>query len=153
LTETSWHSVSLNDVSSSLETDLVSGLGSENAALRLAEFGPNRLTPAKTQGPFLRFLLQFYQPLVLILLAAAAVTLAVGEYIDAGVIFAVILANAIIGFAQESKALKAIDALARSMTSSALVVRDGERKRVAAEELVPGDIVILSSTRCLGATQ
>ncbi len=145
MAETSWHSVSLNDVFASLETDHVSGLGSENAVRRLAEFGPNRLTPAKTQGPLLRFLLQFYQPLVMILLAATGVTLAVGEYIDAGVIFAVILANAIIGFAQESKALKAIDALARSMTSSALTVRDGERKRVAADELVPGDIVILQS--------
>ncbi len=145
MTDKFWHSLSLNDVVGSLQTDLISGLDPENAIRRLAEFGPNRLTPAKTQGPLLRFLLQFYQPLVMILLAATVVTLAVGEYIDAGVIFAVILANAAIGFAQESKALKAIDALARSMTSSALAVRGGERKRIAAENLVPGDIVILQS--------
>jgi Ca2+-transporting ATPase len=145
MAEKSWHSISLNEVVGSLQTDLSSGLDPENASDRLAEFGPNRLTPAKTQGPLLRFLLQFYQPLVLILLAATIVTLAVGEYVDAGVIFAVILANAIIGFVQESKALKAIDALARAMTSSALVVRGGERKRIVAEELVPGDIVILQS--------
>lgn len=145
MAEKSWHSISLDEVVGSLETDPAAGLGAENAVRRLAEFGPNRLTPAKAQGPLLRFLLQFYQPLVMILLAATLVTLAVGEHVDAGVIFAVILANAIIGFAQESKALKAIDALARSMTSSALVVRGGERKRVAAEDLVPGDIVVLQS--------
>jgi len=145
MAEKSWHSVSLDEVVGSLRTDLISGLDPDNADSRLAEFGPNRLTPAKTQGPLLRFLLQLYQPLVLILLAATVVTLAVGEYIDAGVIFAVILANAIIGFAQESKALKAIDALTRSMTSSALVVRGGERKRIAAEDLVAGDIVFLQS--------
>jgi cation-transporting ATPase F len=145
MTEKSWHSLSLNDVVGSLQTDRSSGLNPERAVRRLTEFGPNRLTPAKTQGPFLRFLLQFYQPLVLILLTATVVTLAVGEYIDAAVIFAVILANAIIGFVQESKALKAIDALARAMTSSALIVRGGERKRIPAEELVPGDVVILQS--------
>ncbi|TFG43537.1 MAG: HAD family hydrolase [Syntrophobacterales bacterium] len=145
MAEKSWHSVSLNEVVGSLRTDLISGLDPDNAARRLAEFGPNRLTPARTQGPLLRFLLQFYQPLVMILLAATVVTLSVGEYIDAGVIFTVILANAIIGFAQESKALKAIDALTRSMTSSALVVRGGERKRIAAEDLVAGDIVFLQS--------
>ncbi len=145
MAEKSWHSVSLNEVVGSLQTDLISGLDPDNAARRLTEFGPNRLTPTKTQGPLLRFLLQFYQPLVMILLAATVVTLSVGEYIDAGVIFTVILANAIIGFAQESKALKAIDALTRSMTSSALVVRGGERKRIAAEDLVAGDIVFLQS--------
>jgi magnesium-transporting ATPase (P-type) len=110
MAEKPWHSVALNEVVGSLQTDLISGLDPDNAARRLAEFGPNRLTPTRTQGPLLRFLLQFYQPLVMILLAATVVTLSVGEYIDAGVIFAVILANAIIGFAQESKALKAIDA-------------------------------------------
>jgi Ca2+-transporting ATPase len=145
MADKSWHSAALDDVVDALQTDLSSGLDSENAIRRLAEFGSNRLTPAKAQGPLLRFLLQLYQPLVMILLVATAVTLAVGEYIDAGVIFAVILANAIIGFAQESKALKAIDALARSMTSSALVIRSGERKRIASEDLVPGDLVMLQS--------
>ena len=145
MVEKPWHSIPLAEVVGFLQTDSVVGLDPENTIRRLAEFGPNRLTPAKTQGPLLRFLLQFYQPLVLILLAAALVTLAVSEYIDSAVIFAVILANAIIGFVQESKALKAIDALARSMTSSALVVRGGERKRINAEELVPGDVVILQS--------
>ncbi|MBM3297819.1 MAG: cation-transporting P-type ATPase, partial [Candidatus Aminicenantes bacterium] len=145
MAENSWHSLSPDEVVGLLETDRLSGLSFEKAARRLAEFGPNRLTPPKTQSPLVRFLLQFYQPLVMILLAATVVTLAVGEHIDSAVIFAVILANAIIGFVQESKALKAIDALARAMTSSTLAVRGGERKRIAAEEIVPGDIVILQS--------
>jgi Ca2+-transporting ATPase len=143
--EKPWHSLSAEEAAASLKTELSAGLSIESASQRLGEAGPNRLTQAKTQGPLARFLLQFYQPLVLILLAATAVTLLLKEWVDAAVIFAVILANAIIGFLQESKALKAIEALARAMTSSALALRSAERVRVPAEELVPGDVVFLQS--------
>ena len=145
MAEKFWHRLSLDEVAKSLQTDLFAGLAPEDMRRRMGEFGPNRLTQSKTQSPFVQFLLQFNQPLVLILLLATGVTIALREWVDAAVIFAVILANAIIGFIQESKALKAIDALARSMTSSALVLRSGERMRVSAEELVPGDIVFLQS--------
>jgi cation-transporting ATPase F len=145
MAEKSWHSLSIDEVAAAQQTDLSSGLSADDAARRLAELGANRLTQVKTQGPLVRFLLQFYQPLVLILLAATLVTLALKEWVDAAVIFVVILVNAIIGFVQESKALKAIDALARSMTSTALVLRGRERIRISAVELVPGDIVLLQS--------
>ncbi len=145
MTAIAWHALSAEEAARRERTDLAQGLSAAEAARRAAEFGANRLTPMKTQGPLVRFLLQFYQPLVLILLAATAVTAAVGEWVDAAVILAVVLVNALIGFAQEAKALKAIDALARAMTATALVVRGGERRSVPAAELVPGDIVQLQS--------
>jgi Ca2+-transporting ATPase len=145
LNEHAWHGMTIDAAAAQLETDLAKGLAPETAARRLQTYGPNRLAPKKTQGPLLRFLLQFYQPLVLILLAAAGVTLALREYVDAAVIFTVVLVNAVIGFAQESKALRAIEALARAMTSTAFVLRGGERRRVSSEELVPGDVVLLQS--------
>lgn len=121
------------------------GLSSQEAEARLLRYGRNLLTPHKAQGPLLRFLLQFHAPLVYILLAAAAITLALGEYIDSAVIFGVVLANALVGFLQESRALKAIDALARSMTTEAVVLRDGRKHRIDAARLVPGDIVFLQA--------
>jgi cation-transporting ATPase F len=145
MAEKAWHSLSIDEVATTLQTNLSGGLTADNGARRLAEVGLNRLTQIKTQGPLVRFLVQFYQPLVMILLAATLVTLTLKEWVDAAVIFAVILVNAMIGFIQESRALKAIDALARSMTSTALVLRGGNRIRISAEELVPGDIVLLQS--------
>lgn len=91
------------------------------------------------------FLLQFHQPLVYILLVAAAITFVLQEWIDSGVIFAVVLVNAVIGYIQEAKALKAIAALARSMEGVATVVRAGTKTNIAASQLVPGDIVLLQS--------
>ena len=90
-----------------------------------------------------RFLLQFHAPLVYILLVAGAVTFWLAEYTDSAVIMGVVLANAIIGFVQEQKAVAAIDALARSMRIEATVRRDGDRRRIDAAHLVVGDIVLL----------
>src|SRR5690606_35632025 len=102
-------------------------------------------TQHKAQGPIARFLLQFHQAVVYILIAAAAVALGLGEYLDSGVIFGVVLVNAIIGFIQETKALKAIDALSKSLQMKATVIRAGERRLLDAAELVPGDIVIVAA--------
>jgi Ca2+-transporting ATPase len=133
------------EVLEALGVDPKSGLSEEEASARRQKYGPNLLTPPKTHGPLVRFLLQFHAPLVYILLVAAAVTLALGEYVDSGVIFGVVLVNAIVGFLQESKALKAIDALARSMTTEAVVLRGGAKHRIDAAGLVPGDIVFLQA--------
>ena len=143
--EISWHRLPSEAVVSTLETHESSGLSGQTAAERLERYGPNELTRAKGQGPVIRFLLQLKQPLVIILLAAALITLVLAEYVDAGVIFAVVLVNAVIGFVQESRAMKAIEALARAMTSEATVMRDGEKKRIPAVQLVPGDLVLLQS--------
>jgi Ca2+-transporting ATPase len=145
LPEKVWHSLKSEEVLNVLESDPAKGLSSQEAARRLEAFGPNELTQKKGQGPLIRFLLQFKQPLVIILLAATVITLLLQEYVDSIVIFGVVLVNAIIGFVQESKALKAIEALAKAMVSEATVLRDGERQRVNSSKLVPGDIVLLQS--------
>ncbi len=141
----SWHSLPAKEVLSSVDSHQSNGLSEQAAAERAARFGANELTQAKGQGPLIRFLLQFKQPLVIILLMAALITLFLAEYVDAGVIFAVVLVNAVIGFVQEAKAIKAIEALSRAMTNEATVVRDGEKRRIAAVQLVPGDLVLLQS--------
>jgi cation-transporting P-type ATPase F len=93
----------------------------------------------------LRFLLQFHQALVYILLAAVIIKAMLGAWVDAGVIFGVVLLNSIIGFVQEGKALSALEALSRALTTETTVLRAGEKQRIDARELVPGDIVLLAS--------
>ena len=140
-----WHHLPREEVEILLESDGSKGLDTFDVAHRQARFGPNRLTRKKGKSPLVLFLLQFNQPLVYILLGAAFVTFALHEWIDSGVIFAVVLVNSVIGFVQESKALKAIEALARAMKGVAMVVRAGKKEIVAASELVPGDLVLLQS--------
>ena len=140
-----WHHLPRAEIATLLESDAVRGLDTFEVAHRQAHFGPNRLTLKKGKSPLLLFLLQFNQPLVYILLGAALVTFVLQEWVDSGVIFAVVLVNAIIGFIQESKALKAIEALAHVMEGAATVVRAGKKQKIAASELVPGDLVLLQS--------
>lgn len=128
-----------------LATDAERGLTTLEVRHRQERFGPNKITERRGRSPLVRFLLQFNQPMIYILLAATAVTFILGEWVDAGVIFAVIVVNAIVGFLQEAKALSAISALAKGLSSEATVVRDGSRQRIPAELLVPGDIVLLQS--------
>ena len=107
-----WHHLPPDEVETLLETSAAKGLDTFELDRRHAHFGPNRLTTKKGKGPLELFFLQFHQPLVYILLAAALVTFLLQEWVDSGVIFAVVLVNAIVGFIQESRALKAIEALA-----------------------------------------
>lgn len=139
------HHLPIREVLELLETQPDRGLDTFESWHRQERFGPNVLTQKKEQGPLMRFLLQFHQPLVYILLAATLVTALLQEWVDSAVIFGVVLVNAVIGFLQEAKALEAIAALARTMTSEATVLRAGAKKRVPASELVPGDIVLLQS--------
>ncbi|NEV63235.1 cation-transporting P-type ATPase [Thiorhodococcus minor] len=140
-----WHHLPDAEAVDLLDADAERGLDRLEAEERQRRFGPNALTPRKGRGPLLRFLDQFNQALVYVLLAAILVKLALGGYVDAGVIFGVVLLNAVIGFVQESKAASALDALSRSLTTEATVMRGGERRRVDARELVPGDMVLLAS--------
>jgi len=145
LREKHWHHHPLEDMEKLLETDANKGLDSFTVKDRQLLYGVNRLTPQKGQSPFMLFLMQFHQPLVYILLAATIITFLLQEYVDSGVIFGVILVNAIVGFVQESKAIKAIEALARSMEGSANVIRAGNKVNISSSELVLGDIVLLQS--------
>ena len=140
-----WHHLERDEVLQLLETDLAKGLSGAQVKERLAKFGPNEVRMKKGRRAWARFLLQFHQPLIYILLAASAVTLYLHEYVDSAVIFGVVVINAIIGFIQESKAEKAIEALSQMVTTEATVRREGEKVRVPSAELVPGDVVLLQS--------
>ena len=135
------HRLSAHEVVLLLETDPERGLGGQEATARLHRYGRNVLPRSGSGGPLLRLLRQFHHPLIYILLVAAAVTLAIGEQVDAVVIMAVVLANTVIGFVQESKAEAALDALRAMVRTEARVVREGQVRTVDSESLVPGDLV------------
>lgn len=143
--KTDWHSQSLEVLALGLQVDIRQGLSEAEAQRRLDHYGSNRLTPRRGKSPLRLLLEQFHQPLVYILLVAAAVTAFLQEWVDSSVIFGVVLVNAIIGFIQEANALKAIDALSRVLTITSTVLRDGQRRAISAHELVPGDVVLLQS--------
>lgn len=140
-----WHHLPSDEVAVLLESDDTKGLDRFEVTHRQQHFGSNQLTLKQGKSPLVLFLLQFHQPLVYILLAAVVITFVLQEWVDSGVIFGVVLVNAIIGYIQESKALKAMEALAHTMEGSATVVRAGKKERIAALELVPGDLVLLQS--------
>lgn len=143
--QTLWHNLAPEQLLPQLEVQLGAGLSSQTAQSRLEEAGPNRLTPPRGKGTLCLLLSQFHQPLIYILLFSAATTAFLEEWADSSVIFGVVLVNAIIGFIQEANALKAINALAQTLNISANVLRDGQRRTIAAADLVPGDLVYLQS--------
>jgi magnesium-transporting ATPase (P-type) len=134
----------VGDVLGELDSN-VRGLTTDEAGRRLDEHGPNRLPEAEREGPLKRFLRQFHDVLIYILLAAAVVTALLGEWIDTGVILGVVVINAIIGFIQEGKAEAALESIRAMLSLHASVIRDGEREEIDAEDLVPGDVVVLES--------
>ncbi|MGK2942541.1 MAG: cation-translocating P-type ATPase [Immundisolibacter sp.] len=140
-----WHARSAPEALLTLSVDTSTGLSGPEAARRLHRYGPNSLPAAKRRGPWLRFVLQFNNPLLYVLLGAGAITYALEDYVDAGVILGVVLINAIIGFIQEGKAEKALEAVSAMLASRATVLRDGGRHEIDAAGLVPGDIVLLES--------
>lgn len=143
--EQKWHHLSEAQVLDYFRVDSIRGLNHEEVSERRKRFGLNVLTPKKGKPAWLRFLLQFHQPLVYILLAAGLVTFFLKEWVDSSVILGVVLINAVVGFIQESKAINALEALARSMTTQTTVLRDGIEKYIPSTELVPGDIVKIIS--------
>ena len=142
---TAHHGLAAHEVVLLLETDPHRGLTRQEAAGRLARYGPNSLPPAPGAGLLVRVLHQFHHPLVLVLLASGAITAGLGEYVDSAVIFGVVVVNATVGFVQESKAEAALEGLRSMVRTHAHVVRDGHRQTVPSEELVPGDLVHLEA--------
>ncbi|MEQ6903651.1 HAD-IC family P-type ATPase [Nocardioides sp. YIM 152588] len=141
----SHHALTAHEVLLLLDVDHLDGLTQEEAHRRLDVFGPNQLPEPRTAGPVLRFLRQLHSPLVYVLIVSGAVTVLLGQYVDASVIFAVVVVNAVVGFLQESKAEAALDSLRAMVHTEALVVRDGRRQSVASERLVPGDLVLVEA--------
>ncbi|MBF2085962.1 cation-transporting P-type ATPase [Thermoleptolyngbya sp. C42_A2020_037] len=141
----SWHAQPADIVARSLDVDPRLGLAAEEVAQRRERYGPNELKAAPGKSPLVRFLLQFHQPLLYILLIAGTVKAFLGSWVNAWVIWGVTLINAIIGYVQEAKAESAIAALAATVQTEATVVRDGQTVQVSSAELVPGDVVKLVS--------
>lgn len=140
-----WHHLPTVEVLRLLETDSEQGLHPIEVTNRQQRYGANTLTQREGKGPLIAFLEQFNQPLIYILMAAGVITGLLAEWIDMGVIFAVVLINALVGFVQEAKALQAMEALAKGMENEATVIRGGDKQRISATQLVPGDLVYLQS--------
>jgi magnesium-transporting ATPase (P-type) len=140
-----WHAVDADEVAPRLDTDLGSGLTEAVARRRRHEVGPNRLAEAEPTPWWATLLSQFRSPLIYILMAAGVITVALGEYLDAAVIAAVLVLNAGIGFAQERKAEASVLALMQLVSPTARVVRDGAQRTIESADLVPGDVVLLES--------
>ncbi|MGP1396988.1 MAG: HAD-IC family P-type ATPase [Inquilinaceae bacterium] len=139
-----WHAQSVDQVLDTVRAT-PSGLTAAEAERRLAQVGANRLTPPKRRSLAMRFFSQFNNVLIYVLVVASLVTAALGHWIDSGVIAGVVLINATIGFLQEGKAERALDAIRILLSLQAVAVRDGVRTTVPAETLVPGDIVFVQS--------
>ncbi len=140
-----WHHLPVEEVVELFDTNLDKGLDLLEIQTRNEVFGDNELTSTKGESALKRFLTQFHQPLVYILITSSLIMSFLQEWVDAGVIFGVVLVNALIGYFQESRAIEAINALSKMMTHEAVVIRSGVKTKVAASKLVPGDIVLLES--------
>lgn len=149
--EYQWHSLSVQEVTQIVSSDLENGLTRDEATRRQKQFGINQLTPQTSKSPYQLFLQQFNQPLLYILLTAGIITLFLQDWLDAGVIFAVVLINAIVGYIQEFKAENALAALAASITTEVTVIRQGKEQTIPSQDLVPGDLVKLNTGDKVGA--
>jgi cation-transporting P-type ATPase F len=140
-----WHSQPLSALTKSFNVEVDRGLSDVEVQRRIDLYGPNCLSLRSGKSGLRLLSEQFHQPLVYILLVAASVTAFLQEWVDSSVIFGVVLINAVTGFVQEANALKAIDALSRGLNASATVLREGQHHKILANELVPGDLVVLQS--------
>jgi Ca2+-transporting ATPase len=139
-----WHNLSAAETIESLGANR-QGLTGEDAQRRLSQFGPNELQEKKKAAPWKIYLEQFKGFLIIILLVAIALTIIVGEYVDAVVITVIVLFVTILGFIQEYRAERAMEALKEIAAPTASVIRDGEEVDIPSRELVPGDVILLRS--------
>jgi magnesium-transporting ATPase (P-type) len=140
-----WHTLDANDVIQRAEVDPEQGLDEDQVGARFEAFGKNEIEKAQVE-PWWRILLhQFTDPLIYILLIAAVITFLLEDYVDMGVILAVVLINASIGFYQELRARNAMESLAQMSAARAVVIRGGREREIDSSGVVPGDIVVLRS--------
>lgn len=137
------HTLGVGQVVTILRTDLERGLTAEEAEARLEEYGPNELEKRERISPLRIFLEQFTGFLVVILIVAALVSFLIGEMVDAFAILVIIVLNGILGFVQEYKAERSLEALKSLETPEAKVIRGGREREIAARDLVPGDLIAL----------
>jgi len=130
---------------SALSSDPARGLSEKEASERLLRYGPNELTAEQRRSALSLLLRQFKDPLVIILLIATLLSIAVGETFDALLIFVIVLFSAVLGFIQEHKAERAIEALKKMLSPTIRVMRDGKESSIPVKKLVPGDIVLVEA--------
>lgn len=139
-----WHALCAEDVQRGLLSG-PTGLNDAEVRQRRALHGPNRLAPPQRRGPLLRLVMQFHNILLYVMMGAAAITAALGHWVDTGVLLAAVGVNAVIGFLQEGKAEAALEAIRSMLSPHATVLREGRRRDIDAADLVPGDRVLLAS--------
>lgn len=146
-----WHTISLGETVKKLNTDLNTGLSEEQAKKIRERTGENKLTESKRESIFIKFIKQFNDFMIIILIAAAIVSAIMayvegtGDYLDSVIIIFIVVLNAIMGVVQEAKAEKSLDALKKMSAPTAKVKRDGIIKEVPSEEVVPGDYIIIET--------
>ena len=140
-----WHAMSGAEALKRLGANGEKGLDAAEASARLQNYGPNRLPEGKKRGPLMRFLAQFNNILVYVLLAAGFTKLMLSLWVDAAIIFAVVVLNGLLGFIQEGRAEKALDSIRNMLSAEARTLRGGETRMLPADELVSGDVVLLES--------
>ncbi|MFW6346288.1 MAG: cation-translocating P-type ATPase, partial [Halomonas sp.] len=141
---TAWHALA-EDASLERLASTPDGLNAREARRRLDEHGPNQLQQGEARPAWKRLLEQFNNILMLVLIIAAIASLGLGHIVDAGAIVGVVVIIALIGFFQEGKAEQALESIRQMLSPQAQVMRDGKRETIPAEELVPGDIVLVES--------
>ncbi|HEY7247400.1 MAG TPA: HAD-IC family P-type ATPase [Xanthobacteraceae bacterium] len=140
-----WHAMAIDEASRRLTTEIGKGIEPAEAERRLQTYGANRLPEGKKRGPLMRFLSQLNNILVYVLLGAGFTKLMLNLWVDAAIIFGVVILNALLGFIQEGKAEKALESIRNMFSAEARTLRGGETRMIPAEQLVPGDIVFLES--------
>lgn len=140
-----WHALNTDTVQELLETDIQKGLASDVASERLKTYGFNELRQEERVSPFVLFLNQFKNLLIIILLVATVLSALVGEHLDAALIFVIVIFCAILGFVQEYRAERALEALKNMLSPTITVLRDGNGVEIPSKELVPGDVLLLEA--------
>ena len=141
----SWHNIPWEKAINTLNSNHQTGLSETEVALRRKEFGANKLPGEKPLSRLRILIEQFRSPLIYILLFAGVITIIFREYTDAVVIMAAVALNTVVGYFQETKANEALQELKKVLSINAIVYRDGQKKEISVEDLVPGDIVVLRS--------
>jgi calcium-translocating P-type ATPase len=140
-----WHALTPEEAVNRLKSSVTAGLDEAEAARREAEYGLNLLPAARKRGPLMRFLQQFNNVLVYVLLAAGFIKLMMGLMLDASIILGVVIINGLLGFLQEGRAEKSLDSIRNMLSAEARTLRNGQTSMIPAEKLVPGDVVFLES--------
>ena len=144
MSEIKWHFLNIIETLHKLETDLQHGLTTSEVLQRQKIYPPNQINIYKSDSVLKRFLRQFHHALVYMLLTAAVIAVYLTKWVDASVIFGVVIINAIFGFLQEGKAEKALSAIRAMLSPTASVIRDGKKITIPAAKLVPGDVVVIN---------